>query len=123
MAEPPPLKNKGVWAKKIPGPIVKLVRGFPDFSTNEEKLAPFVHEGLLWCVVPFLRYNYIIQTGILTPGSIYVLRLPIYCLTKMTAISDKQIVTNATFVPGHSGGPVPDLHRIPSKLNFEHLNG
>ncbi len=44
------------------------------------------------------------QAGLLTPGSAYLLRLP----------DDKSISGSAAvFVPGHSGGPVPVLHRIP----------
>jgi len=46
------------------------------------------------------------KAGILTPGSLYHLRLP-----------DNLSVAFAGFVPGYSGGPVPDFHGIP----FEYL--
>ena len=42
------------------------------------------------------------KAGILTPGSFYHLRLP-----------DILSVAFAGFVPGYSGGPVPDFHGIP----------
>jgi hypothetical protein len=43
------------------------------------------------------------QAGLLTPGSTYLLRLPNIAISGVCAV----------FVPGYSGGPVPDLHRIP----------
>ena len=46
-----------------------------------------------------------IQTGLLTPRSTYLLRLPIFNNENSDII--------ATFVPGHSGGPVPEFHRLP----------
>jgi len=48
------------------------------------------------------------QAGLLTSGSSYTLRLP-DTYVRGTCISDFV----AAFVPGYSGGPVPDLHRIP----------
>ncbi len=47
------------------------------------------------------------QAGLLTPGSSYLLRLPIYLW---------QTVAYATFVPGYSGGPVLEFHEVPFKL-------
>ena len=44
-----------------------------------------------------------IQAGLLTPDSSYWLRLP------NLLVSD----INAAFVPGYSGGPVPDSHGVP----------
>ncbi len=44
------------------------------------------------------------QAGLLTPGSSSLLRLPV-------CSSNSDIF--ATFVSGYSGGPVPDLHRVP----------
>ena len=45
-----------------------------------------------------------VQAGLLTPGSSYWLRLP-----DLFWVSD----IGAAFVPGYSGGPVPDLHGVP----------
>jgi hypothetical protein len=57
------------------------------------------------CRAVFHEYgNVLFQTGLLTSGSIYLLRLPAF---------NKGSDMIATFVPGYSGGPVPDLHRIP----------
>ncbi len=51
------------------------------------------------------------QAGLLTSGSFYLLRLPI-------CRADSGL--HATFVPGHSGGPVPESHRVPF---FIHVHG
>ena len=45
-----------------------------------------------------------VQAGLLTPGSSYWLRLPDLLVSDI----------GAAFVPGHSGGPVPDSHGVPS---------
>lgn len=44
------------------------------------------------------------QVGLLTPGSSYLLRLP-----------DRKSISDfiAAFVPGYSGGPVSESHRVP----------
>jgi len=58
------------------------------------------------------RYACVIQAGLLTPGSFYWLRLPIYLW---------QTVACATFVPGYSGGPVLEFHEVPFEALVEHL--
>ncbi len=53
-----------------------------------------------------------LRTGILTSGSICLPRLPIHddgAVLQRCLNSD----INAAFVPGYSGGPVPELHRVP----------
>ena len=53
---------------------------------------------------PSTIYDITTQAGLLTPGSSYLLRLP----------DPKSSDFFATFVPGYSGGPVSDLHGVPS---------
>jgi len=57
-------------------------------------------------------YTPYVQAGLLTPRSSYLLRLPNHTVSDI----------NAAFVPGYSGGPVPDFHRVSSSLCYEHLN-
>jgi len=46
---------------------------------------------------------FLIQAGLLTPGS----------LRTFPSLMQQRTVAYAAFVPGHSGGPVPDSHRVP----------
>ena len=84
----------GAGQKKNPG------------SRNRSGIALFIRRNVLNRVRcrPRSRLQTTIQAGLLTPGSPYWLRLP------DLLVSDN----GAAFVPGHSGGPVPDLHGVPS---------
>ena len=51
--------------------------------------------------------RFVRQKGILTPGSSYSPR------PSHPGLRAEEVAILAAFVPGHSGGAVPDLHRLP----------
>ncbi len=64
----------------------------------------FVHEFIYTVILSTKSGIFLFQTGLLTPGSFSCCAFPPW-------IKGSDMI--ATFVPGYSGGPVPDLHRIP----------
>jgi hypothetical protein len=82
-----------VFNKKIPDRVHDP--GFPFFI---RRISP--GNNVAGAVKPLM----FIQTGLLTCGSIYSLRLPVH----------KNSGSSAAFVPVYSRGPVPDSHRVPS---------
>jgi len=65
----------------------------------------YPHDHISGTLCPRGDTHALVQAGLLTCGSFYLPRLPIFFKTDSDFF--------AVFVPVYSGGPIPDLHRVP----------